>query len=868
MVFRNVIVVLVFSSFLAPQINAQEKARKSARNTLEEVIVTARKREENIQETPLAVTALSGDDLREAGIDNVADLSKSVPSLQINKGQGNQIYIRGIGERTGFVRVDPTVGVYLDGLFLPRADGQLLDTVDVENLQILRGPQGTLFGKNTTGGALMLSLAKPQDEFSGYIEAGAGNYGAQKLRASANIPLAENFYTRLAFNTSRNDGYMKDGGKIGRTNAEDGYAALLQTRWDFSQQASLDNLLFIGESNGVMTNTNCNITRSDALFVDGLALLWAGDRDASQGRAYRENCESNSREQQGDLRADKGENPMLDHGFESILFGSTLSWDINESYSLKAILGLRNARESPIQSADNDGGPAEYNEAYFTDDSIRRSYSLELQLNGSAFSDRLHFTTGLFFAEENNNETFTLLTNLVGIDLSSLTQLATGQDPTRPMSAAGTVPIVGALTGNPLLKSDFELDNRTYAAFFQASYDLSRSLQLTLGARYTEETRKSDLLVTGTDFDDLTARLQAADPRFIPLSAPGLLNPITGGQTDGLFTFLGSWLEDPVGIATNVFRDRNGDGLVDYKFDDANPTSYQADETFSKLTPTVSLGYFFDESALEGTLFDNVSLYATYSEGFKSGFSEPRGVDGLARIEPEEVANTEFGIKMDLFDNRMRFNLAAYEMDYKNMQLVTVSQDSDGNLIVVFTNAGRSAIQGAEFELSWLPFPGALLSLNYSNNNYYYKEFNDTDLKELAVRNSRVGVDRSNEPFPAAPEESASLGFQASIPSPVGIFTPRIDISYKGDVFFGLDGTSAEVYAVDNDNAGADGYVLIDVRLSWQNEDGDYRISAYATNLTDERFINATVAVTDSIDTFNQSYGDPRLIGADITWTF
>ena len=226
MVFRNVIVVLVFSSFLAPQINAQEKARKSARNTLEEVIVTARKREENIQETPLAVTALSGDDLREAGIDNVADLSKSVPSLQINKGQGNQIYIRGIGERTGFVRVDPTVGVYLDGLFLPRADGQLLDTVDVENLQILRGPQGTLFGKNTTGGALMLSLAKPQDEFSGYIEAGVGNYGAQKLRASANIPVTENFYTRLALNTSRNDGYMKDGGKIGRTNAEDGLSLI------------------------------------------------------------------------------------------------------------------------------------------------------------------------------------------------------------------------------------------------------------------------------------------------------------------------------------------------------------------------------------------------------------------------------------------------------------------------------------------------------------------------------------------------------------------------------------------------------------------------------------------------------------------
>ncbi|WP_372764699.1 TonB-dependent receptor plug domain-containing protein, partial [Litorivivens sp.] len=131
------------------------KAKPSA--ALEEVIVTARRRAENIQETPIAVTAISGEALRDQGIVNTSELTKSVPSLQINEGQSNQIYIRGIGERSGFARVDPTVGVYLDDLFLPRTDGQLLDTVDVRSIQVLRGPQGTLFGKNTTGGALVLT---------------------------------------------------------------------------------------------------------------------------------------------------------------------------------------------------------------------------------------------------------------------------------------------------------------------------------------------------------------------------------------------------------------------------------------------------------------------------------------------------------------------------------------------------------------------------------------------------------------------------------------------------------------------------------------------------------------------------------------
>ncbi|WP_288363388.1 Plug domain-containing protein [uncultured Spongiibacter sp.] len=194
---------------ISPFANAEPAADDTVqKGVLEEVLVTARKRSESMQDIPIAVTAISADSLRERGISNTSELTKSVPSLEIRKGQANQIYIRGIGERTGFARVDPTVGVYLDDLFLPRSDGQLLDTVDIASIQVLRGPQGTLFGKNTTGGAMVVSLQKPDAEPAAYVEAGVGNYAQRRLKAGVNWPISDHFFTRAAINITKDGDVM------------------------------------------------------------------------------------------------------------------------------------------------------------------------------------------------------------------------------------------------------------------------------------------------------------------------------------------------------------------------------------------------------------------------------------------------------------------------------------------------------------------------------------------------------------------------------------------------------------------------------------------------------------------------------------
>ncbi|MFT5606181.1 MAG: iron complex outermembrane receptor protein, partial [Paracoccaceae bacterium] len=248
--------------------------KKATRGTLEEVVVTARRRAENLQETPIAVTSLSGDALREQGITNTADLTKSIPSLQINSPYSNQIYIRGIGERTGRTRVDPTVGVYLDGIYLPRPDGQLLDTVDVQSIQVLRGPQGTLFGKNTTAGAMVLTLEKPHDTFEGYVEAGIGSYEQRDIKIGLNMPVTDTLFTRLAVHTLKDDGFLKDVSGI-RTAADDRKSLLFQTRWDASDDVVVDGLLFASKTREVFPGTNCTLINEDkALFASGIYLMW------------------------------------------------------------------------------------------------------------------------------------------------------------------------------------------------------------------------------------------------------------------------------------------------------------------------------------------------------------------------------------------------------------------------------------------------------------------------------------------------------------------------------------------------------------------------------------------------------------------
>ncbi len=832
----------------------QSDSQKRSATSLEEILVTARRRRESLQETPIAVTAFSGEALRERGITNIGELTKSVPSVEITESVSNIIYIRGVGQRSAFARVDPTVGVYLDNVFLPRTDSQLMDTVDIENIQVLRGPQGTLFGKNTTGGAMVITLEKPNDTEEGYVFGSLGNYGHHQFRAAWNKPLTDTVFSRFAFNYLKDDGFFEDVGQ-NKTNTSKGRtSAMAQLRWEPNADLLVDTLFYYGKIDERLPGSYCTpVNTDDALLVEGFFFMWEGDTDPANPQAYAENCRNSSRERLGDLKSNLGGESLMDRKVDTYLLSTTLEYQASETLGFKFIASARDEVKGPLISADQDGGPMNFNESFNTGDGERDSYSLEMQMTGTLWNDRVTYTAGIFGMRETNTEQFTLINALNGVDAQVLAEIGAGQRPTRP-TGNGTTPMIGIFV-DPILTSDFGLENQTLAAFVQSSWDVTEQFEFTWGLRYTEETRSSDLEVRGTDRDAVGQR--------IFLSGLGF-----GPPAEGFNPYLGplGWLADPVGLAMSLFPDADNDGFNDFPFASEPIRTDEKEKVFRKLTPMISMSYQVPQDSLPQWA-DTLMLYTTWSSGFKSGFFEPKGVDGLEQLEPEEVENREIGFKLEALQRSLRFNMAIYSMDFDNQQLIQVDADSNNNLVVIYQNAGQSEITGAEIEMQWMPTPGLMMNFSASNNSYKFTEFLDNDLMQAALGNN-VTIDRSDEPFPVSPETTIAFGMQYMWQTDFGMITPRIDYSYKSDIYYGLDDGSYTVYQENKELSGQSAFSVVDLRLSWQNEAGDLTATFYMKNALDKRYDIGIAAVGDSVATFFQTYGDPRRFGLELRQVF
>ena len=200
--------------FGAAQIDSGD-SRAGAEITLEEIVVTARKRTEDLQSTPISIRAFSGEDLEARGVDRMDDLANYVPNMTFQNSPGHSgsnsaaaVYVRGIGQQDFVPTVDPGVGIYIDGVYVARSLGAVLDVLDIERIEVLRGPQGTLFGRNTTGGAINIITQAPGDAFAGGVDVKLGSDQRQDVRLSGNLPLSDNSGVRFSVARLSQDGYV------------------------------------------------------------------------------------------------------------------------------------------------------------------------------------------------------------------------------------------------------------------------------------------------------------------------------------------------------------------------------------------------------------------------------------------------------------------------------------------------------------------------------------------------------------------------------------------------------------------------------------------------------------------------------------
>ena len=201
-----------------------EAAQESGISAIEEIVVTARRREEGAQLVPIPV-AMSGEEMRDRAANDLTDISRITPNMDYAKSASNrgaaQVFLRGIGQVNWSPVQDPKVGVYLDGVYLGRPQGAVFDIMDLERVEVVRGPQGTLFGRNTTAGLVHVITRKPQDEFEAEVQVGGGNDGQINVGGIVNLPISDTLATRFSFQHRESDGYVKNNGASTHWNDED-----------------------------------------------------------------------------------------------------------------------------------------------------------------------------------------------------------------------------------------------------------------------------------------------------------------------------------------------------------------------------------------------------------------------------------------------------------------------------------------------------------------------------------------------------------------------------------------------------------------------------------------------------------------------
>ena len=439
---------------------------------IEEIVVTAQKREENVQDVPLSVAAFSGDTLLAAGIDSVLDLERLVPNLNIKRLTATanvRLTIRGIGA-AGNSSIDPSVGTFIDGVYVPRPGALFASFHDMAGVEVLRGPQGTLFGRNSTVGGLLLRTADPRDELEGAAGAEFGNDNQQNYTAMLNVPLGDAFAVRVSGLFDSTDGYVEnllDGRTYGERDTSAGRIGL---RWDITDSLSW-------------------LVKADYAKIEGDGVVAQEVQPQTVTAAARARLNAITGGRPPDYRDpyDQVINQRTYGDLEDEQWGvvSNLTWDLANDYSLRLLSGFRSWEN---QQLDGDV-------VYTAADMLARtggydseSQSHELQLFSPVdelFGGRFDFVAGLYWFQEDFliTERFALGANYCGV------AAAGGLFPPAQLAACNASPNKAVATDG-----SFTQDASSYAIYAQGNIGLTDTLTAVLGGRWTSDEKDADFV--------------------------------------------------------------------------------------------------------------------------------------------------------------------------------------------------------------------------------------------------------------------------------------------------------------------------------------------------------------------------------------
>lgn len=788
---------------------------------LDAITVTAQKREQSINDVPVTVSAFNGEQLKSLGVTDVRDVGLLVPGLSVNdSGQGTPIYtLRGVGYNDTTYTASGTVGLYLDEVNLPYSAMSKGLSVDLERIEVLKGPQGTLYGRNTTGGLINQIANKPGDhlEFGG--SATYQRFNTTDAEVYLSGPLGDTVRARVAAR-----GVFSDQG------------------WQYSNTRPDDTL---GEKHKAAARAALEWLPSDDFHLRLVADGWLDRSDPQAPQAVGLNPQNgilgsaalSPRVRDYPLIDPASEdnrvadwNPDKDWMRDDQFLSQSLRADWNVSDTTQWVTILSHLRVDAKGSDDIQSGFDFYNLESETNAFID-TYSGESRLRG-IFGERAQWLLGVNVSRDRANEDHYVLIDTESaffpVQAPFLAQLAAaGLDfgqiasslPGVPPSYSGIVEAVEV--GNSPLTNRFHSQGRVVndqaAVFASTDWQFAEAWNLNLGARYT---------INEQDYHGCSKEAEES----VGLGASNLST---------FLSFLNAAQYAAQGGTPRPSVAQKGDCFS--VGDDGNHDEFHGVLKEDNVSGRVGL----DWNPTGRHLF-----YASFSRGYKAGGFPVLNACCQYQFTPtrqEELLASEAGLKATLFDRRVQANFAAFYYDYRDKQLMTKQKDPVFGPLPVLRNAPRSHVYGAEIDLQARPLNGLFLAASASYIQTQIDEF-------VSTNDAGDEQDFSNRPFNYSPE------YEASLIADYTFFLGGWALGLGGDVQAtgATNGTLAQTPAYN-----MPAYTLVGARLHLQSPNRRWSAALFGRNLTDEFYSTAAFNIGDSIARFA---GPPRTYGVTLAY--
>lgn len=685
-----------------------------------EIIVTAQKRSENVRDVPISIVAVDPMRLQTSKIDNVVGLQNLVSGLAFSTNRdGTPSYaIRGISSNIG---IESGVAVHLDGTYLGSKPDQAMPFFDIARVEVLRGPQGTLYGRNATGGSINVISNDPTAEPMADIQATIGNYSLAEVQGAISGPVSgDNLLGRIAFKASSLPGYGKNLASNTNVNGARSISLRAKLEWKITDRFTA---LLSGDYSDVYSTYVDQLT---ALFPTPVVRggktiggeLTTNLIAATLGPAYLEASGYDSNRNLPNDRQSRSGGGAL-----------RLTWDADWA-TLTTSTSYRAAdnkdRNDFIGTADN----AAY---YKYNDYAQQQFSQEINLNSKGHS-KLKWTAGLFYFHVHRTSHYDA-----------------------PLDTT-----IDAVLGLPVIKADFQTavpnySTNSYAIYGQASYPVIKDVTLTVGGRYSNE------------------HVSDSEWQFITPLVP-----------------------------------------------------------YSSFAQSVSFNAFTPKAALDWKVNSDLNLYATASRGFKSGGFSP-GSFIAQSFKPEYVNNFEVGAKASLLGGRVRFNLAAFRMDYTNLQVNSIILSAGGTPQIQVTNAAKARIQGLEGDYTLRVTPWLTVDGNATLLDAKYITF----MAAYGLGIAGYSINAAGNQLPGAPSASFNVG--ANIRVPMGDWTAdlRGEYNYQSRIYYtafeNLDGISKAPAAVAN------------ASVHFSSPNSGWSSTLWMRNIGDKRIVSNILEAYDNV---------------------